>query len=350
VNLVERILPKPGLEEVARELLNAQRALWQMGITSVHDYDRRRCFSALQLLQARGQLRLRVIKGIPLEDLEHALELGLRGGFGNDTLRIGSVKAFADGALGPQTAAMLKPYEDNPGNSGILLMDSEQVFEAGQRAAQAGLGMAIHAIGDRANHEVLNGYAQLRRYETHNSLPELRHRIEHVQILHDQDLNRLAELKVIASVQPLHATSDMHMADRYWGSRSAGAYAFGSLLRSGAKLAFGSDAPVESPNPFWGLHAAVTRQRPDGDPGPAGWYPEQRLDLLEALHGFTTGPAYAAGWEDRQGKLAPGYFADLILLKEDPFDQPSQELHHIQPLATMIGGEWVWQGIPGGNL
>lgn len=341
--LVERILPKPGDEAVAAGLEVAQQALWQMGITSVHDFDRRRCFNALQQLQSRDRLRLRVVKGIPLEDLDCAVALGLRGGFGNDMLRIGSVKAFADGALGPQTAAMLQPYEGNPSNSGFLLMDSEQVFEAGQKAAAAGLSMAIHAIGDRANHEVLEGYAQLRQFEAQNGIPERRHRIEHVQILHEQDMNRLFELKVIASVQPIHATSDMEMADRYWGHRSSGAYAFNSLLRSGARLAFGSDAPVESPNPFLGLHAAVTRQRPNGEPGEMGWYPEQRLELFQALQAYTTGPAFAAGTEDRQGKLVPGYFADLILLETDPFTLPPRLLHAVKPLATMVAGEWVWQ-------
>lgn len=342
-NLVESILPKPTIEDTVHGLRTAQRSLWRMGITAVHDFDRRRCFNALQILQAGGELRLRVVKSIPLEELEHAVALGLRSGYGNDYLRIGSVKCFADGALGPQTAAMLAPYENNPTNSGFLLMDSEQVFEAGQKAAQSGLSLAIHAIGDRANHEVLNGYAQLRQCESQHNLPALRHRIEHVQILHPQDLPRLADLGVIASVQPIHTTSDMFTADRLWGARSSGAYAFNSLLQSGAALAFGSDAPVESPNPFLGLHAAVTRQRPNGAPEKDGWYPQQRLSLAQALRAYTTGPAFTAGWEDRQGKLAPGFFADLILLKQDPFTLPPNELHTIQPTGTMVGGQWVFQ-------
>lgn len=162
-------------------------------------------------------------------------------------------------------------------------------------------------------------------------------------MLHPDDYTRLADLHVIASVQPIHATSDMYTANRHWGSRSQGAYAFHTLLESGTRLCFGSDAPVESPNPFLGLHAAVTRQRPDGSPGAEGWYGSQRLALAEALEGFTIGAAYAANLENRLGRLAPGFFADLIVLDQDPFDLTPGELHQIKPAATMVGGEWVWQ-------
>ncbi|RPJ43865.1 MAG: amidohydrolase, partial [Chloroflexi bacterium] len=341
--LVEQIIPTPAPAVIAQAIDAAQAELWKVGITSVHDYDGANCFAALQLLQAQSKLRLRVVKGIPLANLENAVALGLRTGFGNDFLRIGSVKLFADGALGPQTAAMLQPYEGDSGNTGILLMDNEEVFEHGQRAVSHGLSMAIHAIGDRANHEVLLGYAQLRRYEREHGLPALRHRIEHVQVLHPEDYGKLAELDVIASVQPIHATSDMYIADRFWGSRSAGAYAFRTLLERGTRFCFGSDAPVEVPNPFQGLHAAVTRQRMDGSPAAEGWYPSQRLILEEALHGFTVGAAYAAGLENRQGRLARGYLADLIVLEQDPFVLPASELHALKPAATMVGGEWVWQ-------
>lgn len=341
--LVEKVIPSPSISNITEAIDAAQHSLFRMGITSVHDYDRSACFTALQTLQASARLRLRVVKSIPQEDLEHAAALGLRTGFGNAQLRIGSVKLFADGALGPATAAMLQPYEDSAENTGILLLDNEQIFEVGQLAASHGISVAIHAIGDRANHEVLLAYEQLRRYELENQLPALRHRIEHVQVLHPDDYSRLADLNVIASVQPIHATSDMYTADRKWGSRSAGAYAFRTLLDRGTHLCFGSDAPVESPNPFLGLHAAVTRQRPDGSPGSDGWYPEQRLSLEEALSGFTTGPAYAAGLERSLGRLSPGFMADLIVLEKDPFDIPRSTLYNQQPVSTMIGGEWVWQ-------
>ncbi len=343
MGLVEDAIPAPTANMVAQAIGAAQNNLWQFGITAVHDYDGATCFTALQLLQEEGRLRTRVVKGIPLENLEHAIALGLRTGFGNDFLRIGSVKLFADGALGPQTAAMLQPYEGAPTNNGILLLDNEQVFEHGQKAAANGISVAIHAIGDRANHEVLLGYAQVRRFEREHGLPALRHRIEHVQVLHPEDYGRLAELGVIASVQPIHATSDMHMADRHWGSRSAGAYAFRTLIEQGTRVCFGSDAPVESPNPFLGLHAAVTRQRADGSPGKDGWYPGQRLALAEALQGFTGGAAYAAGMENQQGRLAQGYYADLIVLTQNPFTMPAEQLYALRPSATMVGGEWVWR-------
>ena len=343
VVLVEKIIPEPSVETIAKAIEAAQPILWRMGLTGVHDFDRRACFMALQQLHAQGRLKLRVIKSIPLDDLEHAVGVGLCTGFGDDWLRIGSVKAFMDGALGPRTAAMFQPYLNEPEDRGMLNMDSEELFDVGLKAVEAGLSMAVHAIGDRANHEVLDAFEQLHRIPRDPGLPPLRHRIEHVQLLHPDDAGRLADLGIIASMQPIHATSDMHMADLYWGERAALAYAWQTQLQHGAHLVFGSDAPVESPNPFWGLHAAVTRQRADGSPGTEGWYPQQRLSLQEAIAGYTTGAAYAAGLEDRSGKLAPGYLADLIVLEDDPFETLPASLLDIKPSATMVGGEWVWQ-------
>lgn len=344
MQLLNQAIPAPDQEAITRAIQEAIPILWKMGLTGVHDFDRRPCFLALQTLRERGQLKLRVVKSIPVETLEEALALGLRSGFGDDFLRIGSVKAFADGALGPHTAAMLQPYEDDPTNRGILMLDHEQVYEYTRQAAQGGLGMAIHAIGDRAVHEVLNAFEQARadeQLQRPGSQATLRQRIEHVQVIHPDDAGRLATLGVIASMQPIHATSDMLMADRYWGRRAALAYALRTQLQHGAILAFGSDAPVESPNPFWGLHAAVTRQRRDGTPGEKGWYPEQRLALHEALSGFTTGAAYAAGMENRLGQLAPGFYADLITLDHDPFHLPPTDLAHLAPGRVMVNGEWV---------
>lgn len=339
-DLVANVIPESSEAELANAIERAQQTLYQYGLTGVHDFDRRRCFQALQMLEQEGRLGLRVIKNLPVELLTEAAAVGLRSGFGSDHLRIGSIKMFADGALGPRTAAMLQPYEGESSYTGIPLLDAEEVFERGQEAAGSGLSLTIHAIGDRANHEVIDGYRQLRDYETQKGLPHLRHRIEHVQLLHPEDAPRLAQLDIIASMQPIHATSDMEIADRHWGSRSSGAYAWRTLLERSTHLAFGSDAPVESPNPFLGLHAAVTRARPGSA---EGWYPEQRLRLEEALAAFTTGPAYAAGMENRLGRLAPGYYADLILLESDPFSMPAGDLYRVQPLATMIGGEWVYQ-------
>jgi predicted amidohydrolase YtcJ len=340
--LVERIIPEPTVEEVSQKILKAQSLLWQYGVTGIHDFDGPRCFSALQTLHGRDQLRLRVVKGIPRDRLDEAVALGLRTGFGNDYLRMGSVKCFSDGALGPRTAAMLEPYEGENSDCGQLLMAEVDIVEIGRQAIEHGLSLAIHAIGDRANRTVLNAYAQIRQIEKRAGLAPLRHRIEHVQLLHPQDLNRLAALGIIASVQPLHSTSDMRMADNHWGNRSVGAYAFRSLASSGTALAFGSDAPVESPNPFFGLHAAVTRRRQDGEPGLNGWYPDQRLTLAEALTHYTIGPAYASCQEKTIGRLSPGYSADLIVLDRDPFLLPPEEIYTIKPVRTMVSGEWVW--------
>jgi hypothetical protein len=247
-----------------------------------------------------------------------------------------------DGALGQHTAAMFQPYLNEPENRGILNMDGEELFEHCRHAADVGLSMTVHAIGDRANHEVLNAYEQLRKYETAKGLPHLRHRIEHVQVLHPDDAPRFAQLNVIASMQPIHAPSDMLTADRLWGDRSALAYAWRTQLNYGAHLAFGSDAPVESPNPFLGLHAAITRRRADGTPSAEGWYPAQKLTLAEALSAYTLGAAYAANAEHRLGKLAKNYLADLIVLEQDIFSSNPNDLLTMTAAATMINGEWVY--------
>jgi len=342
MGLVEDVIPAASANKVATAIKAALPILWGMGLTGVHDFDRATCFQALQMLDASGNLKLRTVKSIPLEELDHAVHLGLRSGFGSPFLRIGSVKLFADGALGPQTAAMLQPYENEPDNSGLLFLDAEQILEAGQLAAQSGISLATHAIGDRANHEVLKAYIQLRDLEKRAGQPQLRHRIEHVQVLHPDHLRLLAENGIIASMQPIHTTSDMDTADRHWGTRSRYAYAFNTLLANGTRLVFGSDAPVESPNPFWGLHAAVTRQRHSGYPSADGWYPLERLSLQQALESYTIHPAYAAGWENRLGRLAPGYMADLIVLPNDPFLADPETLYAIQPERVMVNGEWVF--------
>lgn len=343
MELVANVIPRPTVKQLVQIFRQVLPNLWQMGLTGVHDFDRRECFAALQILHAAGELNLRVLKSLPLDDLPQAVALGLRQGFGDDMLRMGPVKAFMDGALGPQTAAMLAPYESKAEERGILMLDAHDIYAHARLAAENGFSMAVHAIGDRAVREILDAYQQLRIYERDQlGSPDLRHRIEHVQVIHPQDAGRLAELGVIASMQPIHATSDMFMADHHWGNRAALSYAWRTQLEAGACLAFGSDAPVESPNPFLGLHAAVTRRRADGSPGEQGWYPAQRLTVLEALHGYTTAPAYAAGMENRLGRLAPGYLADLIVLDTDPFQCDPQQLQHILPLRTMVGGKWVY--------
>ncbi|MEI7848879.1 MAG: amidohydrolase [Chloroflexota bacterium] len=343
MQLVESILPGADENKIAGAIESALPNLWKLGLTGAHDFDYRPAFVALQILDNSQRLKLRVTKSVPLELLPHASALGLRTGFGSEYLRIGSVKVFMDGALGPRTAAMLKPYLNESANRGILNMDGEHFFEIGRQAADVGLSMTGHAIGDRATHEILDGFAQLRVYERERGLPALRHRIEHVQLLHPDDAQRLGSLGIIASMQPIHAISDMKTADKYWGERVDLAYSWRTQLEAGAVLAFGSDAPVEAPNPFWGLHAAVNRCRSDGYTGSRGWHPEQCISMRQALDGYTVGAAYAAGREDHLGRLSPSFYADLIVLEKDPFTCHPDELLSMQSSATMLNGEWLWQ-------
>jgi predicted amidohydrolase YtcJ len=312
-----------------------------VGLTGVHDFDGRSCFRALQTLHQNGELGLRVVKNIPVALLEEAVGVGLRSGFGNDWLRIGGIKIFADGALGPKTAAMVEPYEGEPNNRGIVVVDKEEMLQYALRASTAGLSVTVHAIGDRANHDVLDVYEAVRQQEQEQPPAQpLRHRIEHVQILHPSDLARLAQLNVIASMQPTHATSDMEMADRYWGERTRYSYAWRTMLDTGALLVFGSDAPIEAIDPLPGLHAAVTRRRADGFPGPDGWHPEQRLTMPEAVRAFTLAAAETSGQTARQGSISPGKLADLTVFSRDIFTIPPDELLDVEIEGTMVNGRF----------
>jgi predicted amidohydrolase YtcJ len=340
--LVHVVIPPPALDEISETIMASLESLWRIGLTGVHSMESISGFQALQNLNQLGHLKLRVLSSLPLEKMDHAIETGLMSNFGDDMLRIGGIKIFMDGALGPRTAAMLEPYEGETEGKGMLFMDNEELFEIGTKAARSGLSLTVHAIGDAANHETLMGLAQLRAFEHSDGYPRGRHRIEHVQLLHPDDLSKLAEMDVIASMQPIHATSDMVMADKHWGERSRYGYAWRTLIDRGTRMVFGSDAPVDSPNPFHGIHAAVTRQRADGSPGPDGWYPEERITVEDALHGYTTGPAYAAGMEHKLGQLSPGYLADLIVVDTDPFTCSPEGLREITSKATMVGGDWVW--------
>ena len=343
MHLIDHQMPEPAADDVAAAMLPAQENAWRVGLTGIHDFDGRRSFTALQMLKERGRLGLRVVKQIQVRHLPEAIGLGLRSGFGDDWLRIGNIKVFVDGALGPRTASMIEPYEGEPDNYGIVVTDKEELYEHATQAAANGLAMTVHAIGDKANHDLLDVYTTIRAEEQSRGQPPLRHRCEHVQLLHPDDAGRLGRLNVVASMQPIHATSDMLMADRYWGQRGAGAYAWRTQLDAGATLAFGSDCPVESFNPFWGLHAAVTRRRADGTPGPEGWYPEQRLDVATALRGFTLGAAYAGYSEDRLGSLAPGKLADLVVIDRDLFAIDPMAIKDIRVLGTLVGAEWKFR-------
>jgi predicted amidohydrolase YtcJ len=346
--LVAGLVPLPVPEEVDEALRSAFPSAWRVGLTSIHDVDGSPAFAAYQRLRARSELGLRVVKYLPLDALDCALEVGLQAGLGDDWLRVGGIKLFTDGALGPRTAAMLTPYEgveNEPESTGVPTMEEDDLRQVARKAAGGRLPLAVHAIGDRANRMVLDALAGAVKVGARG----LSHRIEHVQLLHPDDIDRLAQLGVVASMQPLHATQDYEMADRYWGDRCATAYAWRSLLDAGTLLAFGSDCPVEDLNPFLGIHAAVTRRRPDGSPGPEGWYPEQRLTVEEAVHAYTLGPAQAVGVGDRLGSLAPGKLADLVILDRDVFTCDPMEIAGTRVLATMIGGQLVYERLAGGS-
>ena len=343
VKLIENIIPKPSVKASAEKIQQAQESLWKMGLTGVHDFDQELCYQALQRLVDRDELRLRVLKSVRAKDLDLAIERGLKTGSGNDWLWMGGVKDFADGALGPKTAAMLEPYQGSSDKRGMTLLSEDELYELGVTAAKAGFSLSIHAIGDRANRSVLNVLEKIRGYEKELVIPPLPHRIEHVQLIDPADVPRLALLNITASMQPIHATSDMEMADKYWGKRTAYSYASQLQFQQGARVVFGSDAPVDIPNPFWGIHAAVTRQKADGSPGPDGWHPELRVPREKAIEAYTMGPAAAAGKAKIQGCLAPGYWADLIVLEKNPFTCAADELLEIKPVGTMVGGEWVWR-------
>jgi predicted amidohydrolase YtcJ len=263
-------------------------------------------------------------------DFEAALETGMRTGQGDEWLQLGHVKFFTDGALGSQTAALEEPYEGTD-DRGILTFDPVELRTDVARAAAGGLGVAIHAIGDRAVRVALDAVAPTRM-----TSPALRQRLEHIQLVREEDLGRFGALGVIASMQPIHCTSDRDLADRYWGpKRTPRAYPWRTLLERGAILAFGSDAPVEPIDPLLGIHAAVTRRRP-GDREP--WFPAQRLTLDEALHAYTAGAAYSTGREGEWGTLDVGMRCDATVVDRDLAKLGEHELLDAKVRATITDG------------
>lgn len=342
MDLVRGSIPKPTTEQLADYMAVAQQKALASGLTGLHDYDDPSCLRALQILRERGQLGLRVVKNINKAYFRAALDSGLRWGFGDDWLRIGGLKIFNDGAIGPRTASMVEPYIGEPDNYGMIVTDKEEMVELVSEASANGLPSTIHAIGDRSVRDVLDVYEIVRGQESERGdlRQDRRHRIEHVQVIHPDDIDRLAKLDIIASMQPCHATADMETADRFWGERSALAYNPRVQLDRGVVVAFGTDSPVEPFDPIKNIYAAVTRRREDGAPGPDGWYPAARVRVDEALRCYTFGPAYAAGLETRLGKLAPGYLADLVVLDRDLLTIPTDEILSITVIATMVGGTW----------
>lgn len=341
--LITGLIPEPDQERVGQEFLVAIREANANGLTGVHEAGI--SFAELQALHdlaQSGDLSLRVNVMLSDNDANLRMQGPPERGLYNGRLNVASVKIYADGALGSRGAALLAPYADRPQSKGLLFLDQEALTARIRQANQKGFQAAVHAIGDRANQVALNAFAEVQG----NKPSLLRNRIEHAQVLADEDIERFAQLGVIASMQPTHATSDMWMAERRLDPpRLAGAYAWQRLRAAGAHLALGSDFPVEPVSPFFGLHAAVTRMDRNGEP-PGGWHAQEALALATALCGFTRDAAFAAGEEESVGSLRPGQWADFILLDMDPFAMQADLLWRIQPRETWLGGERVYPRVP----
>lgn len=340
------VLPGSTRESVKEQILDAQEACLKAGLTEVHDAG---CGSeylrAYEELAREGKLKMRfyvMIGGSPDWIIDYISKNPVRVGKGSNLLTIRAIKMMADGALGSRGAMLLEPYEDRPtddiGNPyhGLETIDRAALKRVGIEALMRGWQLCVHAIGDRGNREVLDAFeAALAQVP----VKDHRFRVEHAQITHPDDIKRFAKLGVVASMQPTHATSDMWMAEKRLGKRRLdGAYAWQKFLKSGAVVASGSDFPVESEKPLWGLYAAITRQDHDGKPE-GGWLPHERLSPAEALHSFTAACAYAGFSEAWKGRLIPGQAADFVVLSKDVLAAEPKELLKTEVLYTVVNGQ-----------
>ncbi len=339
--LVQRVMPEPTVEDLMADLEAGARACAEVGLTEVHDAGiSPSTWAAYVRLVERGRLPIRVYamamyrSGLD----EQLLTEGPLIGLGDGRLTLRAIKVISDGALGSRGAALLEPYADEPDSTGLLLVEPDELVRLARRALDAGVQLAVHAIGDRANRMVLDAFEIAFR---ERPCGDCRFRIEHAQVVHPQDIPRLARLGLVPSMQPTHATSDMPWApDRLGPDRLKGAYAWRSILQTGVKIAGGSDAPVEEISPLLGLYAAVTRQDPQGRPA-GGWRPEERVTPLEALRMFTEWAAHAAFEELQRGTLRPGTWADLTVLDGDPLRVEPRQILRLRVRWTMVGGHIV---------
>ena len=341
-DLVSRKIPSWTPEQRAAALDSALAEMASFGMTGVTDAGiDRDTFALYKRYADQGKLSTRIyamIEGTG-EDFDAISKGGPLIGYGKDFLTVRSVKLYADGALGSRGAAMLAPYSDDAGNSGLLFYKSDEMSAMIGKALGKGYQVGVHAIGDHGNRQALDGFAAA--YKAHGG-EKLRNRVEHAQVVSLDDIPRFVTLDLIASMQPTHATSDMNMAeDRIGAERLKGAYAWQTFLKQGTRVAAGSDFPVESANPFLGLHAAVTRQDSAGNP-PGGWHPEQAMSVTEALRAFTLDAAYAAHAEQTQGTLEPGKWADFILVDQDIFAVEPAKIWSTKVLETWVGGKRVF--------
>ncbi len=354
IHLITKHIPQVQGAAFEAALRDGIRHLHRLGVTAIHDQrlmdsdDGPRALAAYQQLHRTHQLKLRVNCNIAAHNLPHLAALGLQSGFGDDYLRLGHVKIFADGSLGSRTAWLLEPFEkqqaDEPDNYGVSVTPPDQMARQFRQALELGFPISVHAIGDYANHVCLDIFEELASSGLHPVIPN---RIEHVQTIAPADLPRLAQLGITASVQPIHALDVMDTVELTLGARGAYTYTFHSLLEQGTRLAFGSDAPVANANPFLGFHAAICRQRVNQMSAPP-WYGNEQISLEATIHGYTKGAAQAAGWEQVIGSIALGKRADLIVLDRNLFELvergvTSGEIAETQVLMTFFDGELVYQ-------
>ncbi|WP_046349683.1 amidohydrolase [Sphingomonas changbaiensis] len=335
--LIEKVVPAPQPRERDIALSKAQAILLGFGITGIDDMGTSvEDWNVFRRAGDANVLKVRIVSyALGLEPALSIAGAGPTPWLYDDRLRMVGIKLYADGALGSRGAWLKQPYADAPKESGLGFMDDAKIRNLMVRAAMDHFQVAVHAIGDRANDQVLSAIE-----EVAPSYPDNRRwRIEHAQIVDPADIPRFGKHGIVASMQPTHETSDRLMAEARLGpNRLAGAYAWESIRRTGAHLAFGSDTPVESPNPFPGMAAAITREGPDGQPF-GGWQPQERVSREVALAGYTTEAAYAGQAEDRIGMLQPGYRADFVIVDTDPLESTPQQLRATKVLETWIGGQ-----------
>ncbi len=342
--LITKVIPPESEAQIRAAVEAAEQYAAENGVTSVQDMSAApEIFRVYQELWHEGQLRVRISGHQPLTAWKRLAATGIMANFGNDMLHIGGLKGFADGSLGSTTAWFFQPYLDAPNTSGIAsdeLSKPDEMYANILQSDRAGLQVAIHAIGDRANNTILNFYE---RVEKENGARDRRFRIEHAQHLQKSDIARFATLGVVASMQPYHAIDDGRWAaKRIDEERIKGMYAFRSLLDTGAKLAFGSDWPVAPMVPLMGIYAATTRRTLDGK-NPNGWVPEQKISVAEAVHAYTVGSAYAEKEEAVKGSLEVGKLADIVVLTEDIFKIEPADIENVKVEMTVFGGRVIYQ-------
>jgi predicted amidohydrolase YtcJ len=343
MSFVYRKIPAPTFEEKLAAARAATDHAASLGVTSVQDVSAGSDVGVYQALLEQGRLKTRVYAVAPLPAWERLRNVGVRRAFGSDMLRVGGLKGFADGSLGSTTALFFDPYLDAPNTRGL---PGDEMFPEGamqkrvEGADAAGLQVMIHAIGDRANDQILDLYAQVARL---NGDRDRRFRVEHAQHLRPEEIREFARQRVVASMQPYHAIDDGRWAEKRIGrERARGTYAFRSLLDAGATLAFGSDWTVAPLDPLLGVYAAVTRRTLDGR-NPQGWVPEQKITVEEAVRAYTTGSAYAEFAEHAKGTLAPGKLADLVILTQDIFNIDPVDIEKTRVRLTIMDGRVVYE-------